>query len=107
MPESRVSRLDTLTSLRFIAAAMIVVHHTRGCFGIPPRWGDPFPLQHGVSFFFVLSGFILTYVYPSLRLSGAPRFWWARFARVWPAHAFAFVLALFLLPSSDLPPNNT
>jgi len=57
------SKLDQLTALRFFAALMIVVHHLVGVFGIKDigvNWGQ------GVSFFFVLSGFILTYVYPSL-----------------------------------------
>ena len=85
--------IDTLTSLRFFAAAMIVIGHSAGFFEIPSGWAYEFPHYHGVSFFFVLSGFILTTVYPSLpdhrsRLT----FLRARFARVWPLHAFAFLL---------------
>ena len=54
-------------------------------------------LQQGVSFFFVLSGFILTIAYPELpdRRSVA-RFFVARFARVWPAHVFALCLSALL-----------
>jgi peptidoglycan/LPS O-acetylase OafA/YrhL len=51
-------RLDALTGLRFFAALAIVIHHT---FRLP-EW----PLPQSVSFFFVLSGFILAHVYPEL-----------------------------------------
>jgi peptidoglycan/LPS O-acetylase OafA/YrhL len=90
------AKIDQLTSLRFFAALMIVFHHAEGLFG-PVR--SPLNLGQGVSFFFVLSGFILTYVYPVLD-SGAEmrRFWLARFARIWPAYLATFVFAFALLP---------
>ena len=51
-----------------------------------------------MSFFFVLSGFILVYVYPSLdTFSDIRRFWVARFARLWPVHFAAFLLLVVLL----------
>ena len=90
-------QLKPLTSLRFFAAAMIVFFHSRGQFGIAHNWDS---LSQGVSFFFVLSGFILTYVYPSLKdRAQIHRFWIARFARIWPAHITATLLVLLLLPS--------
>jgi len=56
------------------------------------------PLGIGVSFFFVLSGFILTYVYPRFN-NGAEikRFYVARFARIWPAHFVVFIFAVYNL----------
>jgi peptidoglycan/LPS O-acetylase OafA/YrhL len=90
----RPARLDALTSLRFFAAALIVLHHSRGGFDLPLNWGAPIVLSQAVSFFFVLSGFILTYVYPSLQESGRRRFLLARFARLWPAHVTAFLLTI-------------
>jgi peptidoglycan/LPS O-acetylase OafA/YrhL len=98
MTETRARKLNTLTSLRFIAAALIVVHHSRGSFGFPIDLWEPFSLDNGVSFFFVLSGFILTYVYPSLSSLGRKRFLWARIARIWPAHVTAFLLLVILWP---------
>ena len=94
----RGPRLDQLTSLRFVAAMMIVVHHAIGHFGI----GSPgVNLAQGVSFFFVLSGFILTHVYPELASRRAVgRFWRARAARVWPAHAACFGIGFLLVPYS-------
>ena len=88
-------RLHALTSLRFLAAAMILFHHTRSLAGLDSGWAEAVPWDHGVSFFFVLSGFILAYVYPSLETMGdVARFWVARFARVWPVHACAALVAL-------------
>lgn len=95
-----ITRLDPLTSLRFIAAAMIVAHHTisYGIFGLSAPSGHASIWGQGVSFFFVLSGFILAYVYPKLETWPEIRqFWRARFARVWPALVFSFILALWLL----------
>jgi peptidoglycan/LPS O-acetylase OafA/YrhL len=94
----RSQKLDSLTSLRFIAAGMIVIHHSRGNFGLPADIGGRFLLDQAVSFFFVLSGFILTYVYPRLDTWEARgRFWLARFGRIWPAHFTAFVVLWIVL----------
>ena len=76
------------------------VFHSVNAFRIWDSSKIPFPLGQGVSFFFVLSGFILTYVYPSL--SGGHRirdFYVARIARIWPAHFVTFLLLLWLIPS--------
>lgn len=93
---ARESKLDPLTSLRFFAALMIVVHHAEsmlGVGGIGVNWGQ------GVSFFFVLSGFILTHVYPRLgTLHDTGRFLRARVARIWPAHVACFALGFVLVP---------
>jgi peptidoglycan/LPS O-acetylase OafA/YrhL len=97
---ARFNKLPALTSLRFIAAALIVLHHSQGNFGIARDATAPFVLSQGVSFFFVLSGFILTYVYPTLQDIGKRRFLLARFARIWPAHIAAFALVFALFPPS-------
>lgn len=84
---------------------MIVVLHSDGLFGLPKNMLSDFPLEQGVSFFFVLSGFILTYVYPDLKAAGARRrFIWARIARIWPLHFATFLAAAILLPQSALFP---
>jgi peptidoglycan/LPS O-acetylase OafA/YrhL len=90
-----------LTSLRFVAAMMIVVLHSKLYF--PWAWLQHAPgsLVHGVSFFFVLSGFILTHVYTSKPFPGYGRFMLARFARLWPMHVFALLMLLtFVRPDS-------
>jgi peptidoglycan/LPS O-acetylase OafA/YrhL len=91
-------RLGALTGLRFVAAAMIVAHHARLLVPIPD-----YALGHGVSFFFLLSGFILAYAYPKL---STPKEVWqfltARVARIWPAHLCTLLLAAAMLPPSLL-----
>ncbi|MBS2005653.1 MAG: acyltransferase [Cyanobacteria bacterium SZAS TMP-1] len=92
-------KIDSLTSLRFFAAAAIVAYHARGHFGLPTDFLAPFELSQGVAFFFVLSGFILAFVYPDLEQNGARgKFWLARFARVWPLHLATLLLYVALLP---------
>jgi peptidoglycan/LPS O-acetylase OafA/YrhL len=99
----RAPKLDALTSLRFFAAAMLVVFHSAP---------DLYPevhnflrhkllLNQGVSFFYVLSGFILTYVYPNLQgRTSIVSFLRARIARVYPVYALSFLLSL---PFASLP----
>jgi len=98
MTQKALKELRALTSLRFFAAAMIVFFHCRGLFGIREQWVDSFPWATAVAFFFVLSGFIIVYAYPSLdKVSDVRRFWVARFARLWPVHFAAFLLLVVLL----------
>ena len=95
------SRLEQLTSLRFFAALAIVFHHLRGEMGVPDV---NIGLGQGVSFFFVLSGFILAYVYPHLPDRKAiAGFWRARIARIWPAHVASFLLGWWLLGYEIVP----
>jgi peptidoglycan/LPS O-acetylase OafA/YrhL len=78
-------QIHALTSLRLFAAAMIVVLHANGHFGIPAWLPRYVGLGAGVSIFFVLSGFILTINYPELPTwTAVLRFWRNRFARLWP-----------------------
>lgn len=87
-------KLDQLTSLRFFAESMIVISHSRGLFGITHLDFN----GQGVSFFFVLSGFILAYVYPSLNeWSKIKQFIRGRIARIWPAYLVSFLLGFWLL----------
>ncbi|WP_447361699.1 acyltransferase family protein [Burkholderia vietnamiensis] len=96
-----MNKLSALTSLRFFAALAIVIEHSRGAFASMGWIGD-FPFDYGVSFFFVLSGFILTIVYHE-RLD-SPRsvfmFYTARVARIWPLHLMMLLLFVMLMPSS-------
>jgi peptidoglycan/LPS O-acetylase OafA/YrhL len=91
-------KIHALTSLRFFAALFVVLYHATFTF-LP--WvthesviGKFFSLGYiSVSFFFLLSGYILAVVY--LRRGGpvnAPSFYLARFARVYPL--FFLTLAL-------------
>jgi len=94
-------RLEQLTSLRFFAALAIVFHHLTGEMGVGAA---NLHLGQGVSFFFVLSGFILAYVYPRLPdWRAIANFWRARIARIWPAHIASFLLGWWLLGYKIVP----
>jgi peptidoglycan/LPS O-acetylase OafA/YrhL len=91
--------LDALTSLRFIAAFAVLVLHYRDLLGPMPAWlmrgivGG----QYGVTFFFILSGFILTYRYNDWFAGGVSdaRFWrFQRFrmARIYPVYLLGLLL---------------
>jgi len=88
-------RLPALTSVRFLAALHVCVFHMyamkivngAGIFHRVASIG-----YVGVNFFFVLSGFILVYTYAD-RGTPAREFWWARFARIYPAYLFALLMA--------------
>lgn len=89
-------KLDSLTSLRFFAAAMIVIGHAHYLFG-SAGMATTFSLCQGVSFFFVLSGFILAYNYPILNSKdNILHFYKARFARIWPAHITAILFFVIM-----------
>ncbi len=86
--------LAPLTALRFFAALAILIHHCNGLFWPAAALG---PLDAGVSFFFVLSGFILTYVYRDAGPISLRHFYRARIARIWPLHLCCLLLAILLL----------
>ncbi|GAA3489250.1 MULTISPECIES: acyltransferase family protein [Streptomyces] len=93
------NRLDSLTSLRFFAAFAVFAHHFTGL-GNKTGYGTApaiFPYSmiggHGVTFFFVLSGFLLTWVFKPQEHPVA--FYWRRMARIWPASLAAAVLGFY------------
>ena len=98
-PGSPLPPLPALTSARFFAALVVVLHHYR-TFLPYPDWLDRLAAhgQAGVCFFFVLSGFILTYNYHDWFENGGDAglrraFYSARFARVYPMHLVTLLLA--------------
>ena len=90
----RRPRLNSLTSLRFFAALLIFILHSKDHGLIPLSFLESFDLSKSVSFFFVLSGFVLTYSYHRRHYS-IPRFYCHRFARIWPITFFCFCLFSF------------
>ena len=81
-------RLDSLTAIRFPAAAMVVADHSSVITG---RYGLT-RLQVGVAFFFVLSGFVLAWGCSEM---DARPFYRRRAARIVPVYLLAFLLGLF------------
>lgn len=90
--------IPPLTSLRFFAAMAVVFYH----YGRPFVAHAPAPVRSlagagytGVSFFFVLSGFVLAYNYLASDREIEPRsFWAARAARIYPAYLVSLLLLL-------------
>jgi len=103
----RASKLDALTSLRFLAALVVLTFHVAGSFNI--YYGsflENLGLWQGLTCFFVLSGFIMVYVHPELNDSKSTgSFFVARFARIWPSYFAALCFFVALKPSSLQAPN--
>lgn len=90
-PPTKV-RLDSLTGARWWAAFGVFIFHMNS-FAPLPLLG-PFSKfgNYGVAFFFILSGFVLTW---SARPGTSIRnFYWRRFARIYPALLVAVALGL-------------
>ncbi len=91
--------LKALTSLRFLAALSIVWLHSKLYFD----WAKIGPSDfwdHGVSFFFVLSGFILTHAHSG----GIPSYWQfikGRVARLWPLHLLCLAAVILFVPADS------
>ena len=87
-------RLHALTGLRFVGALGIFAFHAQP---LLPGWPWLTPLlaggQSGVSFFFVLSGFVLTWSAGSGRIP-ARVFWGRRAARILPAYWVAWLIGI-------------
>ena len=97
MRSPRPADLPTLTSLRFFAALMIFAFHLREYVPSDALYALAPGLFHGVSFFFVLSGFVLTHVYSDREISKA-QFYRARVARIAPLHVACLLGLVAALP---------
>ncbi|HQF53839.1 MAG TPA: acyltransferase [Fibrobacteria bacterium] len=90
----RAEPIHILTSLRFLPAAWVVLHHYGEALGSDGPIGRVLARgATGVSLFFVLSGFILAINYPSGKLI-VRSFLAARVARIYPVYLFGLVLSL-------------
>jgi peptidoglycan/LPS O-acetylase OafA/YrhL len=112
------TRLPSLTGLRFIAALLVFCYHvTLGNSPIPPNaaidpYADPSIAGRlsslfgttgfiGVSFFFVLSGFVLAW---SSRPGEKPAaFWRRRLVKVFPNHLVTWAVAMALFAGALYP----
>lgn len=97
----RPARLNALTGLRCFAALNIVFFHYSN-----PKWFGPFaPIVNSgyvsVSFFILLSGFVLAYNYSGKARAGKlnkVRFWEARFTRLYPIYLLGLLISIQVLP---------
>ncbi|GBP98870.1 acyltransferase [Streptomyces spongiicola] len=93
VPSGR-DRLPSLTGLRFWAALLVVAYHLSRQVGqIPGASELAWYGRSGVTFFFVLSGFVLAWTYDGRQVP-AKVFLRRRFARVWPLLAVTTALSV-------------
>jgi peptidoglycan/LPS O-acetylase OafA/YrhL len=95
--KNKTVRLEYLDAVRGIAALLVVVYHFIGW-----KWGDYtkyhlasliFNGSDAVSFFFVLSGFVLSYKYFHSDVGiNLPRFTYKRILRLYPAFIITIIL---------------
>ena len=74
---------------------IVVVHHLKELIGWAPSqgWGAV-----GVSFFFVLSGFVLTLNYQKiLTYNDAGKFLWRRLVRLYPLYIVTLFISIFVI----------
>ena len=100
---NRPENLKPLTTMRFFAAAWVVLYHYWPLLVAGEKPALVARGYLGVELFFVLSGFILSHVYLEsfgARTFSYGRFLWARLARIYPVH-LAW-RSLVLLSNSNL-----
>ncbi|MCU0352950.1 MAG: acyltransferase, partial [Cytophagales bacterium] len=96
-------RIEQLTFTRFVAAIVIVIYHYGNSYHIfqLPLISDIVHTAYiGVSYFFLLSGFILAVVYNKTDFGDTTnklKFWIARIARIFPLYLASLVI--YFLPS--------
>ncbi|MGA2890701.1 MAG: acyltransferase [Terracidiphilus sp.] len=100
METRKPGRLNALTGLRCFAAINIVLFH----FSNPQWFGVLAPVVNAgfisVSYFILLSGFVLAYNYNARARAGEldrVRFWKARFTRIYPIYLLSLLLSLGML----------
>lgn len=98
-----------LNAIRFIAALLVIIHHIeqlKTFFGIESYWGKVKLINvigpQGVTLFFVLSGFLITYLllaeeHQSNTIS-VKKFYFRRILRIWPLYMLVVLSSLFILP---------
>ena len=101
MESPKPAPLKALTGLRCFAAINIVLFH----FSNPHWFGCLAPVVNAgyasVSYFILLSGFVLAYNYSARARAGeldTIRFWKARFTRLYPIYLLSLLLAWRMLP---------
>ncbi|HKC67510.1 MAG TPA: acyltransferase [Bacteroidia bacterium] len=96
--------------MRFIAAFLVIIHHIeqlKYLFKLPNYW-ETIPFIEvigylGVVLFFVLSGFLITYLLlaeeHTFKTISVRKFYIRRMLRIWPLYFLIVFLAFFILPN--------
>lgn len=89
-------KLNQLTFTRFLAALSVMFYHSGRDVGVLQYLPFLTSGQTAVSYFYVLSGFVMAYVY--YRPTVPFKFWEyfiARFSRIYPVYVLSFILTFF------------
>lgn len=97
VPHTRKAPLPALTGIRTLLAIGIILFHFT-----PPHLSLLYPIIDCsfvfVGFFFLLSGFILTYNYADRAMTLSKReFWLARFSRLYPIYLLVLIISARML----------
>ena len=100
-----------LNGLRFFAALAVIITHTeliKNSFGLINKWKSPLFFNlggMGVYFFFVLSGFLITFLLLNEKEKfgtiSIKQFYIRRILRIWPLYYFILIVGFFILPQFD------
>jgi peptidoglycan/LPS O-acetylase OafA/YrhL len=95
--QQRKPQLPALTGIRTLLAIFIILFHFT-----PPHLGPLYPIIDNayvfVGFFFLLSGFVLTYNYSDRSTTLSKReFWLARFSRLYPIYILVLAISVSML----------
>ncbi|CAN0541271.1 unnamed protein product, partial [Scytosiphon promiscuus] len=94
-------KIPILDAMRLVAALIVVMVHYELIFGHFVVYGTL--ATSALSWFFVLSGFILSYTYPSLEGSSAyRRFYLHRVVRILPVYLLAVITSSLFVSSAYL-----
>ena len=103
---------EGVNGLRFFAALAVVITHIelmKGFFGIENNWQSTIIFNLGglgVYFFFVLSGFLITYLLlvekQRTQTISVKQFYWRRLLRIWPLYYAITLIGFFVLPKFQL-----
>jgi len=99
----KYNTIRTLTSLRFLAIMLIVVHHLREEFIPRLLTNENFGMM-GVTFFLMLSGFVINLRYGRItRMQEALFFLWNRIVRIYPLHILTLGICVFIFSRRGIP----
>jgi peptidoglycan/LPS O-acetylase OafA/YrhL len=96
-----------LNGVRFVAALLVIIDHTelfKSYLGLPTLWANSYSSflgAYGVSIFFVLSGFLITYLLLEEKKESPINikyFYLRRILRIWPLYYLLVLLGFLVIP---------
>jgi peptidoglycan/LPS O-acetylase OafA/YrhL len=100
----------SLNGIRFFAALLVIIDHLelfKGYFGIRMNWSKSFSSHlgsSGVTIFFVLSGFLITFLLlkeKETKAINVKHFYIRRILRIWPIYYLILIVSFFIIPQID------